>query len=264
MNGFFNPDNVFFRIMSKVWDLIVASLLWLVCCIPLYFVITITTAQVGSLVQFFFYLLMNAVCMVPVGPAMASLYYVVVKVIRRERGYLVREYFHAFRLNFKVGAITGAIFGAAAMLLSFDFQYAYAAIAAEQTMGNILLIASLSISIILIGALMMIFPVLSRFTMGVKQLFKTSLFMAFRHLPFTLLILLIVLVSAIGLFILVPGVFIIPGLCALLCSFPVEHVLKKYMPKPDEVVAADGDLISEKDVVRKGEDGVKEDLWYLE
>lgn len=264
MSSFFNPDNTFFRTMSKVWDMIVVSVLWIICCIPMYFAITIMASQIGSLVQFFLYVLVDAACMVPAGPAMASIYYVNVKVVRRERGYAMREYFHAYRMNFKVGAVSGAILGALATLLSFDFQYAYAAMQAEQKIGDILLVVSLSISIIVAGMALMMFPVLSRFTMGVKQLFKSSLYIAFRHLPYTLLVFAIVAVSAVGLYILVPAVFIIPSLCALLCSFPIERVLKKYMPKPEQTVAADGDLISESDVVARNEEGDKTDLWYLE
>lgn len=264
MSGIFNPDNTFFRTLSKVWDMIVISVIWSICCIPMYFVITIVTSEMNSLIQFFLYVLIDAVCMIPAGPAMASIYYVNVKVIRRERGYAVREYFHAYRMNFKVGAISGAILGALATLLSFDFQYAYSAVQAEEKIGSVLFIGSFSICIILTGMVLMLFPVLSRFTMGVKQLFKTSLYIAFRHLPFTLLVLVVVAASALVLYIVVPAVFIIPSLCALLCSFPIERVLKKYMPKPEQKAAADGDLVSEKDVVAENENGDKTDLWYLE
>lgn len=264
MSGFFNADNTFFRTMSKVWDMIVVSIIWMICCIPMYFAITAMTSQITNLIQFFLYVLMDAVCMIPAGPAMAAIYYVNVKVIRRERGYALREYFHAYRINFKVGAISGAILGAVATLLSFDFQYAYAAIQAEEKIGNVLLIGSLSICMIVLGMVLMMFPVLSRFAMGVKQLFKSSLYIAFRHLPYTLLVFVIVALSALALYIVVPAIFIIPSLCALLCSFPIERVLKKYMPKPETTVAADGDLISASDVVVRDENGDKTDLWYLE
>lgn len=264
MSGFFNPENSFFKTMSKIWDMIVISIIWTICCIPLYFVVSMVTAPIDSLVQFLIFMAADAVCMIPVGPAMAAIYYVNVKVIRRERGYAIREYFHAYKLNFKAGAITGAMLGAFITLLSFDFQYAYAQMEAGIKMGQFLLIGSLSISLILLGLVLMLYPVLSRFTMTIKQLLKSSLYMAFRHIPSTLLVLVIVLASAVSLYVIIPAVFIIPSLCALLCSFPIERVMKRYMPRPEQTVAADGDLISDKDVISQSDDGEKKDLWYLE
>ncbi|MBQ9120713.1 MAG: DUF624 domain-containing protein [Lachnospiraceae bacterium] len=264
MGGFFNPDNAFFRTMSKIWDMIVVSIIWTVLCIPMYFAITMVTSEMTSLVQFLLYAVIAAVCMIPAGPAMASIYYVNVKVIRRERGYAIREFFHAFKMNFKQGALLGAILGMIVTLLSFDYQYAYKLVEAEETMGTVILIGSLSITLILIGILMVIFPVLSRFSMTTKQLVKTSMYIAFRHLLTTLILLVIVVATAIGLYLILPAVLLLPSLCALVCSFPMERVLKKYMPKPENTVAADGDHISEGSVVAENEEGEKEDLWYLE
>ena len=73
MGNFFNMDNPLFSILSKVCDMLFISIAFILICIP---VITI-------------------------GPACTALYYVVVKVIRRERGYVFREFFKSFRLNFK-------------------------------------------------------------------------------------------------------------------------------------------------------------------
>lgn len=264
MGGLFNPDNTFFRTMGKIWDMIVVSLIWTILCIPMYFMLTMVTSEITSLSQFFIYMLIDAVSMVLAGPAMASIYYVNVKVIRRDRGYAVREFFHAYKMNFKQGAILGAMLGAIITLLSFDFQYAYRLMEAEQKMGNVMLIGSLSITIILLGVVMVIFPLLSRFTMGTKQLLKSSLYIAFRHLPSTLIILVIVVATAVGLYVLIPAVFILPSVCAFLCSFPMEKVMKRYMPKPENTVAADGDHITEGSVVAENSEGSKEDLWYLE
>jgi uncharacterized membrane protein YesL len=81
MNNFFNMDNKFFTVLSKACDILFLSVVWALLCIP---VITI-------------------------GPATTAMYYVIVKVIRRERGYLFREFFKAFKSNFKYGAISGVI-----------------------------------------------------------------------------------------------------------------------------------------------------------
>lgn len=263
MGGLFNPDNKFFRTMSKICDMFIVSLLWLVCCIPLYFVISIVTSRMEDVVSVMLYMLMCAVLMIPVGPAMSSLYYVCMKVIRRDRGYVTREYFHAFKMNFKVGAITGAIYGALAALLSFNLQYAYAAYMSEGQNGMGLFAVMLAITFALIGVLAVIFPILSRFTYGVGQLFRVSVYMAYRHIFHTLLILVIEIFSALAIFYVGPAILFMPAAGALMCTFPMERVLKKYMPKPENTVNADGDLVHEGDVV-SDQDGERKDMWYLE
>lgn len=265
MGGLFNPDNTFFRGMSKVWDMLVVSILWAICCIPGYFLLTLVTSELNDPLQLLMYMAIDAVCMIPVGPATASIYYVCMKVIRRDRGYVFREYIHAFRMNFRVGAASGAILGALITLLSFNLQVSYAAaIGSDDIKSSVLLVVTLAICFILLGTVLLLFPVLSRFTMGVGQLFKASLYMAFRHILHTLAVLAIVLLSAAAMYVLIPAVFFMPAVCALLCSFPIERVLKRYMPKPEKTAAADGTLITEGDVVAEGEDGERRDLWYLE
>ena len=68
MSGFFNLDNPFFSIMGKIFDMMVISVVYILICIPI----------------------------ITIGPATTALYYVVVKLIRRERGYVFSEFFKSF------------------------------------------------------------------------------------------------------------------------------------------------------------------------
>jgi uncharacterized membrane protein YesL len=104
-----------------------------------------------------------------------------------------------------------------------------------------------AILFILVSETIYIFPVLSRFTLNTKALFKTAFFLSVKHLPSTLVMMVILTAFAIICYIR-PIIFIfIPGVCCLLCSFIMERVLKKYMPNQSE----------------KGEESQK-DKWYLE
>lgn len=219
MSGFFSVDNPFFTFMGKLCDMMVISLVWLICCIPI----------------------------VTIGPATTALYYVMVKVIRRERGYVFREFVHSFKENFKVGAISSLIMAVVVVILSIDYNFAKQLLEQKSKSGTVFFV--IYCAIILIGCcmLMFIFPILSRFTVTVKGLFKTSFFMSIRHLPTTILLLVIVAVSALACWLTVIGVILIPALCCLLCSLLIERVFKKYMPKPDETPEESG-----------------KDTWYLE
>jgi uncharacterized membrane protein YesL len=91
------------------------------------------------------------------------------------------------------------------------------------------------------------FPVLSRFSVGVKQLLKTSLFMAVRHLPTTILLVIITAVCLLGTYIMPIVILVSPALWMLFLSFLLERVFKKYMPEKSEDAESSG-----------------RDEWYLE
>ena len=95
MSGIFNYENPIFSFLGKVIDLISLSLLWVILCLPV----------------------------VTIGPATTALYYTVVKVIRKERSYLFREFFKSFKSNFKYGALATIIVIVLAAILLFDFNF---------------------------------------------------------------------------------------------------------------------------------------------
>lgn len=216
MSGFFNMDNGIFTVLSKIVDIIVISLIWVVCCIPVF----------------------------TIGPATTALYYTVVKVIRRERSYLVREFFHSFKSNFKIGTIAGVLITFVYFILIFDRSFAAGL---DGTEGFVLLCVFNAMLFILTCITVYIFPVLSRFNMKLKQLFKIALFMAMKHLPTTILLLLITAFFALVTYITGIGVLITPALWTLTMSLLLERVFKKYMPEKSEDAEVSG-----------------KDEWYLE
>lgn len=82
MGAFFSPDSKFMQAMSRVADLIILNVLFLISCIPL----------------------------LTIGAASAALYTVCFRIgTDREQG-VFRSYFRAFRENFKQGTILWLIF----------------------------------------------------------------------------------------------------------------------------------------------------------
>ncbi len=205
MSNLFNPENAFFTFMGKLCDMIMISLLYVILCIPL----------------------------VTIGPATAALYYTMVKVIRRERGYVSRAFFHSLKENFKVGLIASIFMVAYVAVMIVDYQYAAYLKEIGDSMGNVFTIAFNAILIIALFIFVWIYPVLSRFKVGVKQLFKNALLIAIRHFPSSILLIAIFLAFALGTYFFPPILMISPALCALLSSFLIERVLKKYTPKQE-------------------------------
>lgn len=216
MSSIFNVDNPIFTGLNKIVDAIFLSIIFLVTCIPIF----------------------------TIGPALTALYYATAKSLRRDRGYIAREYFKAFKVNFKQGLISGLIVTAAALILAFDWNYAKVQ---QSTAGAILFSIFTGMFFILLSISIYVFPVLSRFKTNVRQLFKTSFFMAIRHLPSTILMIIIVVFFGLLVYIFAFTVVFVPAVCALLISFLMERVFKKYMPKKEDE-----------------EENTGVDEWYLE
>ncbi len=219
MSGFFSIDSPLFTFLGKACDVMFISLIWFVSCLPI----------------------------VTIGPATTALYYVIVKVIRRDRGYIFREYCRSFKENFKVGIISGLIFLLLAVVLIIDYNFSIQMMQQNSMAGTLFFAVYCAIVLACLFTLMFIFPILSRFTVTVKGLFKTAFFMSVRHFPTTLLLILIFAAAVAGCLLTVVGVAVIPAAACLLSSFLIERVFKKYMPKPEESAEESG-----------------KDTWYLE
>jgi uncharacterized membrane protein YesL len=219
MSNFFNMENPIFSFLGKVCDVLFLSVIFVLFCIP---VITI-------------------------GPANTALYYATVKVIRRERGYLFREFFKSFKLNFKQGAILGIILTVMYVIIAFDLYAAWTSLGGTNSVSSILFGIYIAIAIILLCFSLYIYPVLSRFEMPMKQLIKIVFFMSIKHLPSTIAMLVVQVAAILGVILIPPLIFIVPALVTLINSLLMERIFKKYTPK------AEGE-----------EEEAKKDEWYLE
>lgn len=214
----FNPENPVFCLINKVLDLIVLSLLWVLCCIPI----------------------------VTAGAASAALYYAVVKSIRRQRSYPVREFWRGFRMNLKKGILIQVIWMVlAAMMFVSDVPLILTFLYTGEVQDKVFLTLLILKAVILGGMVCWLYPLLSRFEESLWKLAEAALYLMFRYLPVTLLS--IILLLGAGLILCWEPLFavIIPGVTALLLSLLLEPSMRK--------------------TVRQEEmQGEETDAWYLE
>lgn len=218
MGRIFNMDNKFFQVMGRIADLIILNLIFLVCCIP---VITI-------------------------GPALTALHYVLMKMCRDEESYLIRSFFKSFKENFRQGVIINLIVLAAALILYMDFNLISAM---TGTVAKALYYIFLVLALLFAMMYMYIYPLLAKFYNSIATIFKNSMLMAIRHLPYTLLCL-VVSALPIGIF-LIPNyqaqatllmLFFLMG-CSLV-AFINDHffvkIFNNYIPNEEEESGDDG------------------------
>ena len=237
MAKFFSADNKFFVLMSKIFDMLVLSVTWLLFSVSglgvAGYCVGTGKVEAGSFV-FYVLLVLAAALTTLIGPASTAFYYTVVKVIRRERSYMFKEFFRSFKLNFKQGVILGLIYEVLTVLAIVDFLYLWETSQAGSKMGGMMLGAFLVLVIFTIFSVVYIFPVLSRFTVTIKNLIKWAFFMSIRHIGWTLLLAVMFIGSGVimylSFFYMPPLMFIMPGLYTILASFPMERIFKRYMP----------------------------------
>lgn len=203
-HSFFSGDNPIFRFTSWALDILVLSLLWLVCCLPI----------------------------VTIGPATAALYYSCVKCVRYHEDAPYGSFFSAFRQNLKTGAVATLIF----LVLGEALLLIYLFLLAQAETGTppwpLLRVVYLVLMLLPLAVLFCAFPLLSRFDSTVGGLFAASLRMTLRHLPFMLA--LAVLDTALLLitvrYLFYGAMVVTPAIGALLSSYLLEPVFRKYTP----------------------------------
>ena len=145
MDRFFNMDNKFFTFMSRVADLIILNLLCIVCCIPV----------------------------VTIGPSIAAMFYVTLKMVRNEESYIVRGFFKSFKQNLKQGIVINLIMLAAALLLYFDISICRST---PGTIGKVLMVLFMMILVVYLMIFLYIYPVLAKFYNTHQEYFYQRIF----------------------------------------------------------------------------------------
>lgn len=201
MGNLFNPDAFLWRWCSRILDIMILSLFWLVCSLPV----------------------------VTVGAASTALYDAAVHGIRRDEAGTYARFFRTFRREVKTALPVTLLWGAALAALLWG----------GQLVGTVIqepfpVLASTTVVVLLLffvlGILSWIFPLLSRFTFRFDALNRTAWQFCFAHLPSTFLLVVLLAVSAWACIRFFFPVFFIPCTEALLASFLVERAFQKHLP----------------------------------
>ena len=156
MGKFFNMDSPIMRFMTKVADIMILNLLFILTSLPI----------------------------ITIGAAWTSLYYVSMKLVRDEEGSIVRSFFHSFRMNFRQATIlwigTVAVFAVliADLLILAQIDSPYAA-----AMNTSVLI----LGVVILMILQYLFPLIAKFDASIRQTLKNACLIAMGHLPKTIL-----------------------------------------------------------------------------
>lgn len=142
MFGIFNLDSPIGRAMNTVADIMILSVLWVVCSLPVF----------------------------TVGAATTALYYASMRSVRQE-GSVFKDFFRAFRDNFKKSLMFTLLLAGAVLLIAGDFWiFSKVQLAGESVLRVILY----AVTFLLIMITSYFFPLLARYDAATKAHIKNA------------------------------------------------------------------------------------------
>ena len=201
--------------LSKIGDMFILNLIYVLSCIP---VITI-------------------------GASTTALYYTTLKMAENKESYVWRDYWKAFKMNLKQATAIWLVVFIGWAVISLDVLLA----GGFGTQLGTVVAVMMVIAAVFLGVLSLyVFPLLARFDNTVMRTMKNAVLIAIRHLPSTVLILLIhavpLLVAFVSIEAFVKGFIVImlfaASPLAYLESKLFVRIFYRYYPKTECAEAA--------------------------
>lgn len=205
-----NEDNVIHIFLNKLGDIIVANLLFLVCCIPI----------------------------ITIGPALTALYHCMLRTVKGNNNGTTKTFFRAFKENFRQSLIVwlGLLAFGFILFLNIRFLQNTASVVSKP-----LFYVSLGIAGLVIILALYIFPVIAAFANTTVNLLKNAYVFAFLHFPSTLAI---AVITILPMFMTYRDIKLMPlyaccwfffgfGLTAYVNSLLLYRMFKPFLEKED-------------------------------
>lgn len=207
MGNIFNLNSKFMRFGAKVTDLMWLNIMTAICCIPI----------------------------ITIGPALTAMHYVLLRIYRDEEGYITRNYFKAFKENFKQATLIWLIFLAVIVLLGLDYWIVYKG---NLEVGKVFKYGLVFISVIAVFSLSWVFVLQSRYENKISTTIKNSFIVAVANFFKTVMMIIMLFIPVLAILIsesLLPAVLLlglsVPGFFQCMVYSRVfdrmEHVDRK-------------------------------------
>lgn len=196
----FDPQNRFWQDVSRVGDVVLLSLSWALCSLPIF----------------------------TLGASTAALYDSAVRCVREGQSGALSRFFRSFRDCLKPSIPVTLMFLTAEALLLWAW-WVTSAMAALGNWAAMVLLCADTVFVFLPAAIwLMAMAALSRFTFRSRQLALTAFQLTFRHLSSAAFLAVLAAVCCVFVLNLPPLIMVLPCLTALFASLPLERVFAFY------------------------------------
>ncbi len=187
---------------------------------------------VADIVLFHILWIIFSLPVVTIGASTTALYYCCMKRIRRDEGYITRNFLQAFKANFKQSTLIWLFILLTGAILFIDFRIG---MAAGGAIGRFILISCSVLLIPFFCTALYIFPVQAKFENRIIDNLKNAFLMSLSNFLFTLLLIFIIATFLLLAFTFPPfiGLMMIAGMgiYAYLSSGIYICVFRKYIPE---------------------------------
>lgn len=157
MGKLFDLDSPIMRVLNKVADLMWLNVLTIICCIPIF----------------------------TIGASLTAAHYVALKMYRNEEGYISRDFFKSFKINFKQSTAIWLIVVFVIGIMACDFYIMNNN--PELEFHGVLRIIILAVAILVLFTLTWVFAMQARFSNKITVTIKNSFALSVLKIPRTLL-----------------------------------------------------------------------------
>ena len=199
--GLFGYGGGFTGLGSKLFDLWMLGILWLLCSIPVF----------------------------TVGASTTALYYAVTHSVRSDDGYASGMFFRSFRRNFRQATILWLVLAACFVLMRLNTGILMAL--TQGTAGLVMIGFYTAVMVWICLVACYLFPALSRFEMDTFWFLRVAVYMSVRYVFTSLMLLLTVGGTGILIWRFPVLLLVLPGPAVWLSSEFLESVLKRHAPK---------------------------------
>ena len=204
MGRFFSAENPVMGFLSSVVDLIILELVWFVCCIPVF----------------------------TVGAATSAFYYAANKVIRKKKGILLQEYWHAFKDGAKNASVIWLV------VLTVELVCAYGMLCTLPALASGSLVGFSSLLFLLVAVFTFFYfmtaeAVTARFRNKASATLKNALVIMFANPQIMIFQLLMTVFMAVAFTFLTVSAVFIPMIYIMVLTYILEPVFFRYMT-PEE------------------------------
>jgi uncharacterized membrane protein YesL len=175
-------DGLIFTLSNYLWWFLMANIYFLLVNIPFIFIWLVSAQDVTSGINLYI-----IICALPIGPALTALYSVMGKLIREKDLDITKDFFRAYKNNFREGIFIWTV-----IVVMLSALYIDITLIKVGTMLNILFLA---LGFIIISLTFYIFPLISRFYLKKIDVLKLAFIYSIKKFHITILnwVLLVVL-----------------------------------------------------------------------
>ncbi len=180
MGNIFNLDSKFMQGANKFADLMIVNILTVICCLPVF----------------------------TIGAAMTAMHSVLLKIYRGEENYIVKQYFKAFKENFKQSTIIFILYVLVVIFLIADFSLIKdGVVEMPKFIKYILYIVTVLTAI----SYVWVFPIQSRYVNKIKTTIRNTMVISISQILYSIMMLLFTLIPLLAVYyfeVMIPVVFL--------------------------------------------------------